>query len=205
MNKWFFYRTKNLTNNKFYFGIHKTNKGLNEDFSFVDGYIGSGLFLNRAVKKEGIDNFKTEALFMFSKKSLAYKFEKDIVSDLIIKRKDCYNICLGGNGGELIEGGAMNGKTHSDETKNKMSESRYKFLNSKDAFTKEIRNKISKATKGKTKNIGSNNGRSKKVKYVPENKIFDTLKDAAEYLGINYNTAHSRVVRGLKNNDLIYI
>lgn len=205
MNKWFFYRTVNIVSSKFYFGIHKTSKGLNSDYSFVDKYVGSGLLLQRAIKKEGIENFKTEALFMFSDKNKAYSFEEIIVSNYFINRKDCYNIALGGNGGKLLEEGSFFGKSHSKESKDKMSESRRIYLEEGNAYTKEIREKISKATKGKSKNVGASNRSARKVIYKPTGKIFDTLMEAAEFLGINYNTAHSRVVRGLKGNKLNYI
>jgi hypothetical protein len=49
------YKTTNLINGKTYIGIHQT-KNIN------DGYLGSGLYFLRAVKKYGKENFKREIL-----------------------------------------------------------------------------------------------------------------------------------------------
>ena len=57
--KYVLYKTTNLINNKFYVGAHEIKKN-------PDTYLGSGLFLQRAIKKYGIKNFKREILFACS-------------------------------------------------------------------------------------------------------------------------------------------
>ena len=52
------YKTTCLINTKIYIGIHQQ-----ETLDF-DGYLGSGLLLNRAVEKYGRDNFLRETLFV---------------------------------------------------------------------------------------------------------------------------------------------
>ena len=47
---YFIYKTINITNDKFYIGVHKTD-------DLNDGYIGSGKYLNRAIAKYGIEKF----------------------------------------------------------------------------------------------------------------------------------------------------
>jgi hypothetical protein len=47
------YKTTNLINGKFYIGKDERNK---------DDYLGSGLLLNRAIKKYGINNFIKEII-----------------------------------------------------------------------------------------------------------------------------------------------
>ena len=90
--KYTLYKTTNIINNKIYIGIHKT-KDLN------DGYIGSGTYLRRAIKKYGIQNFKKEILFIFDNPHDMYAKEKEIVNKLFIESDISYNIIEGGNGG----------------------------------------------------------------------------------------------------------
>ena len=96
MYKYIVYKTTNLINNKIYIGVHRTN--IDTD----DGYIGCGLsktHTNR-FKKYGASNFIRETLFEFddteSGKIQAYKKEAELVNRDFLKRKDVYNMCLGG-------------------------------------------------------------------------------------------------------------
>ncbi|MFW6377455.1 MAG: GIY-YIG nuclease family protein [bacterium] len=50
------YKIINLINYKFYIGKHKC------EFEEFDGYLGSGLNLQRAIKKYGKENFKREII-----------------------------------------------------------------------------------------------------------------------------------------------
>jgi len=47
---YFLYKTTNKINGRYYIGIHGTN-------DMDDGYLGSGVFLEKAIKKYGKDNF----------------------------------------------------------------------------------------------------------------------------------------------------
>ena len=88
----YFYRILNLTNGKFYYGIHKTN-------NIDDGYMGSGTYLKRSIKKYGIDNFKKEIICYFSTYKEVLNYESEIVTEELINNENCYNIRLGGLGG----------------------------------------------------------------------------------------------------------
>lgn len=105
MYKYIVYKTTNLINNKIYIGVHRTN--IDTD----DGYIGCGLSkthtnkfkkyaFHQAVKKYGVKNFIRETLFEFddteSGKIQAYKKEAELVNRDFLKRRDVYNMCLGG-------------------------------------------------------------------------------------------------------------
>lgn len=98
------YLTKNIVNNKIYVGVHKT-----EDSNIFDGYYGNGLSLkdqsklkhpkepfHYAVKKYGFKNFKRSTIKSFGSLDEALKLEGFIVDEKFIKRKDTYNITLGG-------------------------------------------------------------------------------------------------------------
>lgn len=103
--KYIVYLTINLCNGKFYIGVHKTNPNT------FDGYIGCGIYrqseanqsypFHKAVRKYGYSSFKRTTLRIFPNteegKLLAYKLEASLVTDTVIKSKECYNITNGGN------------------------------------------------------------------------------------------------------------
>ena len=83
------YKTTNLINGKYYIGKHQTN-------NLNDGYVGSGKLLKRAIKKYGIDNFKTEILLICPTEYHMNLAEKIYV---VIDAEVSYNLCRGGKGG----------------------------------------------------------------------------------------------------------
>lgn len=85
------YKIINLIDNKFYIGRHRT-KDLN------DNYYGSGIRINYAIKKYGIENFKREYLYFLSNDIELINKECELVNEELIKRDDSYNISLGGPG-----------------------------------------------------------------------------------------------------------
>jgi hypothetical protein len=94
MNNHFYilYKTTNKINGKFYIGVHQTS-------NINDGYIGSGNLLKAAVAKYGVENFEREVLQIFKNKKDAFLKEKELVTEELVKNKDCYNIKEGGRGG----------------------------------------------------------------------------------------------------------
>ena len=88
----YFYKITNLINNHFYYGVHNTN-------NLNDGYMGSGKKLQFAYQKYGIENFKKEILKFFETDKEAFKYESEIVTEILINDNNCYNVNLGGNGG----------------------------------------------------------------------------------------------------------
>lgn len=103
------YKTTNLTNNKIYIGIHKQ-----EGFEF-DGYFGSGILLNRSIKKYGLLNFVRETLFIYDELILARNKEREIVTETFCKMDNNYNLSVGGIGGNTTAG-------HSQEMKRMIAE-----------------------------------------------------------------------------------
>lgn len=83
------YKTTNLINGKFYIGKHQTN-------DLNDGYVGSGKLLKRAIKKYGMDNFKTEIVETCPTEVHMNMAERIYV---VVDREVSYNICPGGKGG----------------------------------------------------------------------------------------------------------
>lgn len=105
--KYIVYITINLCNGKFYIGVHRTNPEI------FDGYIGNGIYrqsevnknrpFHKAVRKYGYNNFKRTIIRIFPDtekgKELAYKLEKVLVTETLLKSKQTYNVALGGEGG----------------------------------------------------------------------------------------------------------
>jgi len=90
--KYTIYKITNTVNNKIYIGKHKT-----EDIN--DNYMGSGLLIERAIEKYGVDHFTKDILFVYDNEQDASDMEAKIVDSEFIKRADTYNIKLGGTGG----------------------------------------------------------------------------------------------------------
>ena len=86
------YKITNNINGKIYIGKHKTNDK-------NDGYMGSGLYLNHAQEKYGMENFTKEILFECSSEEEMNDKERELVNEDFVKRNDTYNLKLGGDGG----------------------------------------------------------------------------------------------------------
>jgi hypothetical protein len=96
------YKTVNLLNGKFYFGVHKTK---NPD----DEYLGSGTYVKRAVAKHGEQNLRKEVLFIYLDAESAFSKEDELVQ---CWRSDplCKNLRKGGSGGfDYINREGLNG------------------------------------------------------------------------------------------------
>lgn len=87
----YFYKITNTVNGKFYYGVHNTD-------NLSDGYMGSGVRLHRAFKKYGKENFKKEILLTFNTAADAFKYEKNFISESLVKDDNCYNCEFGGVG-----------------------------------------------------------------------------------------------------------
>jgi len=64
-----------------------------------DSYMGSGLRIQYAIKKYGIENFEKTILFECASAEEMNAKEAEIVNEDFIARDDVYNIKLGGDGG----------------------------------------------------------------------------------------------------------
>jgi hypothetical protein len=120
------YKITNIVNDKIYIGKHQTE-------NINDTYFGSGVALERAIKKYGKQFFKKEILFIFNSEDEMNLKEREIVTEAFIARKDNYNKAIGGEGGSNFKG-----KKHTEETKRKLSEKAKSRI-----FSDETRKKIS--------------------------------------------------------------
>lgn len=95
--KYFFiYKTTNLINGKYYIGAHTTS-------NLKDGYLGSGKYLRRSIRKYGKESFQCEILQFCENSEQLYSLEQKIVSEETLKDKLCMNLRPGGKGGFSLE------------------------------------------------------------------------------------------------------
>ena len=92
---YYFYKITNLINNRYYYGVHRTN-------NINDGYMGSGVAIHRAYRKYGVDNFKKEILKYFDSEEEMYSYEEIFVNDNLLKDPQCYNMTIGGRSNKTL-------------------------------------------------------------------------------------------------------
>lgn len=147
------YKTTNKINDKYYIGCHRT-ANLN------DRYLGSGKHLRHAIKKYGEENFQFEILHSVSSKEKMFEIERSLVNEDLVKDKQTYNLKIGGIGGKQGIVGAFKGKTHTEETKEKIrraalmqitsDEKRRKLSVNSVMKNKDIAKKVSISLTGRT-------------------------------------------------------
>lgn len=139
MKKYYYlYETKNLINGKFYIGVRGTNKDPESD-----DYMGSGTLIKKAIKKYGKINFSKSIIELFQTPEEMIQREREIVNLEFVKRKDTYNLEIGGSGGKIW----------TDDMKNSMSQTKKGSVpwnkGKKNIYSAESCNKISNSLKGK--------------------------------------------------------
>lgn len=127
--KYTIYKTTNLLNGMFYIGKHQT-----EDIN--DSYLGSGVYLQRAISKYGKENFKKEILYIFETEEEMNAKEREIVNETLLNDPLCYNLMLGGEGGSTWKG-----KHHTLESRQKMSKAVYEHLAKEPFEVRSLRQK----------------------------------------------------------------
>lgn len=88
------YKITNLINGKIYVGVHKTD-------NLEDDYMGSGVYIKRAIEKHGVENFKKEYLFVYDNADDMYNAETVIVNEQFVESHETYNLKTGGYGGAV--------------------------------------------------------------------------------------------------------
>ena len=91
----YIYCVENLVNGKIYVGKHSTD-------NLDDGYMGSGVALDRAVKKHGLGNFRKHILMMCESSEEAFELERQIVDEHFVQNDQTYNLVVGGKGGGIF-------------------------------------------------------------------------------------------------------
>lgn len=94
MNKVYYtvYQVTNKISGKVYIGTHKTQ-------NLDDGYMGSGKYLNHAIRKHGVKNFRKEILHIYDTPDEMYAREAELVNEDFLATASTYNLKSGGFGG----------------------------------------------------------------------------------------------------------
>ncbi len=188
----------NIINNKKYIG---SASGIGMIFERLIKH-RSTLLLNKhynkhfqkAWNKYGKDSFEIEILEVCEKEKCIEREQYYI--DLL---KPEYNICK-------IAGSTL-GKGHNKETRQKISKSRdMLFSTSKGDITRKrmsisAKNKIV-TEETKRKNKIANTDKNNKKCILNEEIVFESIKDAAEYLNISYWAAYSIIKRQSKKHKI---
>jgi len=89
---YYFYKTTNLINGMYYYGVgHKNN------------YLGSGKYFKRALKKYGPSNFRKQILKWFNTAESAFEFEDRFLKLFNLRKDDnSYNLCNNSFGGNTM-------------------------------------------------------------------------------------------------------
>lgn len=165
------YEITNLINGKKYIGKRSCKCPIEDD-----KYMGSGVYLLRAIKKYGIDNFKKRIIKTFLTEEDAYFFEKEEISKVNADINDrYYNIAMGGKGG-------ICGLNVSEETRKRLS-----IASKGRTCSEETRKKISNSHKNNktlvTRIKELSKLKFKKVICLNNLMVFDCVQDANEYMG----------------------
>lgn len=83
------YQVTNKSNGRYYIGVHCGD-------IFSDNYYGSGLILNKAIKRYGKESFEREVIASFDNPHLALFLESVLVPEEIANDRECYNVTAGG-------------------------------------------------------------------------------------------------------------
>lgn len=93
----FIYKTVFILTGQFYMGMHSTDR-------MDDGYLGSGIWLKRAVKKHGEAQFRREIVEMCDSRKVLRVRETEIVNSDLLNDPMCMNLVCGGWDGPGMEG-----------------------------------------------------------------------------------------------------
>lgn len=87
-NKKYYYTyiVENMLDGKFYIGSHRT-------YDLLDGYMGSGLVLNRAISKHGKENFRFKIIQFHNTVNEMLQHEAELLPYDIVCSEKCYNLC----------------------------------------------------------------------------------------------------------------
>lgn len=106
------YETTNTVNNKKYIGVKVSKRN-------YENYLGSGILLNRAIKKYGKDKFIKVIIKEFEDEMEARNYERELIDKLgAIDSDEYYNLVVGGYGGGVRK------CTVTEETKKKISKTK---------------------------------------------------------------------------------
>lgn len=198
----YIYETTNLINGKKYIGQKVSNIFLKEK------YLGSGKILKQAILKEGKENFKVRLIEECnSKENLDNREIYWINYYNAVKSKNYYNIAHGGEGGDTFSG-------LSDKNK-ELVRTKHSLASSNLVMTEEVRQKISKANKGRihTNKARINMSKGQQTRFKNGDSVWnkgikncfseETLKKMSEHNVGMKGKKHKESTKNLMSNNCI--
>lgn len=176
--QYYLYKITNITNNKCYYGSHKTT-------NIDDGYMGSGIAIKRAIKKYGIQSFKKE-IISYHADEQSLRDAEDALLKTLINEIGLYNLkyC------------AIGGNTRSHYTDNQHKDYIQKLIdNPKSPIGKSGADNI---MFGRVRSLQFKQDRAKGTKEMMANL---KLNNHQEYLRVSH--AKSVIARNVATNDTI--
>ena len=154
----YIYKIVNNVNGKFYIGKRSCDCAISEDT-----YMGSGVGINRAFKKYGIENFTKEIVSIHDTWQSAYDEECKIVTEELINNPQCYN---------MKTGGLYNECTFTEEVKEKISNSMKKI-----AYENDYANHMREVQKLSCTPEAIEKRRQSNLKWYKENHTYKVKPD----------------------------
>lgn len=167
----FVYETTNLINNKKYIGKCK--------FSRINGwknYLGSGLYLKRAINKYGEDNFKREILFLALDEEELNEIEEFVIKDSnAVESDNYYNIKYSSIGGDIFTNNPRKEEIRKMRVEQMSGKGNHQYGKKK---TDKMINSVIKAN-------------SKKI--IVDDVLYKSITDCHNKTGIGISTIHYRL------------
>ena len=136
----YIYETTNLINGRKYIGLSSKKE-------FDKSYLGSGLILKKAVEKYGRENFEVKPLEYHDSKEKLIEAERRVIKERKANISDkYYNICEGGQWGDVISGMSEESKKAMGE---KISQKRKNWFNNNPHQRKNYAERMRKIASGK--------------------------------------------------------
>ena len=183
------YKITNKVNGKYYIG---QSIDIYRRWEDEKHFVSVNKHLQNAFKKYGFDNFSFEILEECSEELLN---DREIYYISLLEatnNKKGYNMTFGGTGGKLSEEVIERIK----ETKKKNGYTKYWLGKS---LPTEMKQKISNSLSGdKNPNFnktGENSSNSRKVVCIETNQVFNTLKEAALFVGLKISSNIGTAIR----------
>lgn len=208
------YKATNKVNGKSYIGqtIRDFNRRKVEHLNQAKNKHRSCAYFHSAILKYGADSFTWEVIF--ESESIEELNAKEIE---FIKKFNTY----GSEGYNLCEGGSSNsGYKHSEETLQKKRKFRHSEKTKEEARQRMLGTKVKEETKEKLRQINlgkkhsektkqkmskSNKGKgTKKVICTETNEVFNSITEAAEFIGCTVGSLSRAVKLGSKIKKLTF-
>lgn len=105
------YKITDTINGMIYVGSHQTE-------NIDDGYMGSGKYIKRAIRKHGSEHFIKEIIATYDSREEMIEAEAAIVNEAFVLDPSTYNLVIGGGGGHYYfnRDAAKQGRISADQT-----------------------------------------------------------------------------------------